>query len=363
MSLTKSIFAEFVDKYFGGVIGSYTEKFNDKRVKEGYLIPSMTTEEYSADLTFTSASLNHAQVAADVVALSSPLPLKSRGSISKFTGVIPKVGLKYSIGEKELSDLMVMGARGAKESEIVGKIMNEVPNVIEGVHIRNEILFEQGLSSGQILVGEDTNTGVGIRVDWGYKAENTFKPATPWGNTGYTPVTDVQQLFTKADADGNKIGVILMSKAYFDKFRNSEEGKLMNANFRQLNYTASTKLPTPTRQQMLDAMADEFGCAVKVVDNSYKYEKNGKRTSIKPWKQDAVVGIPQERIGRVVYGTLVEETHKVAGVSYEKSGSFILVSKFAHNEPLEEFTAGQALVIPVIDDVDQIYVLNAAEEA
>ena len=51
--------------------------------------------------------------------------------------------------------------------------------------------------------------------------------------------------------------------------------------------------------------------------------------------------------------------NRVAGVSYQNSG-FILVSEYSHNEPsLAEFTAAQALVMPVIDDGAHIYVLDA----
>lgn len=363
MSITKSLFAEYVDKYFPGVVKSYTEKWNGQRKEEQHLLPEMSTEEYSADMTFTSTSLNHSVVAADVVSLSSPLPLKQRGSIGKATGVIPKIGLKFSINEKELSDLMVMGARGAKEQEIVRKVLNDVPNAIKGVDVRNEILFEQGLSTGVIAVEDDKNTGVAIRLDFGYKAENIVSSTLPWGNAGYTPATDTAKMFAAADAAGNKIGVLLISKKYFDLFRSSEEGKLMSANFRQLTYTASTKLPQPSRQQMIDAMADEYGCEIVVVNTTCQYEKNGQKKSYKPWEQANVVGIPQKKIARVVYGTLVEEARPVDGVSYEKSGNYILVSKFAHNEPLEEFTAAQALCLPVIDDVDQIYLLKADQTA
>ena len=51
--------------------------------------------------------------------------------------------------------------------------------------------------------------------------------------------------------------------------------------------------------------------------------------------------------------------NRVAGVAYQKSG-FILVSEYSHNEPsLAEFTAAQALAMPVIDNGQNIYVLHA----
>lgn len=357
MAITQTLFPEFVARYFDGVVKSFTEKWNNKKKEENFLINDMTRNEYSADLTFTSASLNHSIVAADVVALNSPLPLKSRGTISKMTGVIPKVGLKFSKNEKQISDLLVMGARGAKEKEIVAKVLDDVPAAIKGVDVRNEILFEQALSSGVISVGADENTGTEIRVDFGYKAENEAKPGVAWGQTGYAPVSDIRAMFTKAETAGNTISVLVMNKKSFDLLRNSEEGKLMSANFRQLTYTASTKLPTPTRQQMVDAMEDEFACSIRIVNTNLRVEKNGQVKPATAWKSGAVIGIPQTQCGRIVYGTLVEEQRPVAGVDYSKSGDFTLVSKFAHNEPLEEFTSAQALCIPVLDDVDQIYYL------
>jgi hypothetical protein len=59
---------------------------------------------------------------------------------------------------------------------------------------------------------------------------------------------------------------------------------------------------------------------------------------------------------------LAEETNPVDGVRYEKSGSFILVSKFSDNEPLQEFTTAQAFVLPVIDGGNSVYVLHTDAE-
>lgn len=65
----------------------------------------------------------------------------------------------------------------------------------------------------------------------------------------------------------------------------------------------------------------------------------------------------------MVYGRLAEETHPVDGVTYEKSGSYILVSKFSDNEPLQEFTTAQAFVLPVIDGGNSVYVLHTDAES
>ncbi len=152
----------------------------------------------------------------------------------------------------------------------------------------------------------------------------------------------------------------MLSKKYFNYFRNSSQGKRLAANYRNVSFDANTILPVPSRESMMEALADEYGAPFRVVDSAFKVEKaDGTRVSVKPWEEANIVALPGENVGRLVYGTLAEETNPVAGVNYQKSGSHILVAKFSKTDPLEEFTSAQALAIPVIDGVNGIYILHA----
>ena len=146
--MNPSLFIEYIDKYFRLVIGKITEKINGKKTEEQLLHKTMLTEEYSADLTWGSTELNTSVVAADVVAMDSSLPLKKRDKISNASGVIPKIGIKFSKGEKAISDINVMRARGADETTVVGKIFDDAPKAIKGVDVRKEIMFQEALSTG-----------------------------------------------------------------------------------------------------------------------------------------------------------------------------------------------------------------------
>ena len=98
----------------------------------------------------------------------------------------------------------------------------------------------------------------------------------------------------------------------------------------------------------------------RIIDSSFKVERvDGSKVTVRPWKEGNVVAVPSENVGRVVYGTLAEETNPVSGVSYQKSGTYILVAEFSKTDPLQEFTTGQALALPVIDGAEGIYVLHA----
>ena len=56
---------------------------------------------------------------------------------------------------------------------------------------------------------------------------------------------------------------------------------------------------------------------------------------------------------------LAEQDSPVAGVAYQTVEDFILVSKFRLNRPsLAEITNSQSRVVPVIDGVEDIYLLD-----
>lgn len=359
--MNQSLFLEIVEKFFALVVGRITEKYNGKKEEQTLLHKSMLTEEYSADLSWGATELNHSVVAADVVALDSSLPLKSRGKIGNASGKLAKIGVKFRKGEKDISDINVMRARGTDEATVVAKLFDDAPKCVRSMDVRKEIMFLQGLSTGQTLVTEEDNDGTGVRVTFGYKTENTFHAQTaPWGAEGYNPIEDLRQMFDKANEDSNTIGIVLLSKKYFDFIRSSIYGKKLSADYRGQIYLNDNQLSQPSRQAMLEALADEFGATFRIVDSTFRIENHdGSYSSVRPWAEANIVGVPGEIVGRLVYGTLAEETNPVAGVTYQKSGSHVLLSKYSKTDPLEEFTAAQAICLPVIDGADSIYLLHA----
>lgn len=362
--MNKSIFAQLVDKWFAPIVSKVTETINGRAEEEQLLHKTMLDEEYSPDLKWESTELQGSVVAAEVVSLDSKLPLKKRDAMRSAAGRIPKLGLKFRKDESDITQLNIMMATGASQDAIARKLMNDVPRAINGILHRVEMLFQQALSTGQILVESNETDGTGIRASFGFKEENIFHcKAGVWGSGTESPIEDIQQLFDKAQEDGNSLARVMLSKAYFDLLRKSAHGKMLAANANGITITDVANLAKPTPQQMLDALEAEFSVPFTVVASSFKIEKpNGARETVKPWEQANVVGITSDKVGRLVYGRLAEETNPVNDVDYEKSGSYILVSKFSKNEPLEEFTAGQAFVLPIIDGGNSVYILHADAE-
>lgn len=362
--MNKSIFSALVDKYFAPIVSKVTETINGRAEAEQLLHKTMLDEEYSPDLKWESTELQGSIVAAEVVSLDSKLPLKKRDSIRSAAGRIPKLGLKFRKDENDITQLNIMMATGASQDAIARKLLNDVPRCINGIEHRVEMMFQQGLSTGQVLITGEETDGTGIRASFGFKEENTFHcTANVWGTEGAEPIDDINQLFNKAQEDGNNIARVLISKAYFDFLRKSAPGKLLAANAAGIAVADVAKLAKPTPEQMLDALEAEFGAPFLVINSTFKLgAADGTYKTIRPWEQANVVGITSDKVGRLVYGRLAEETNPVNGVDYEKSGSYILVSKYSKNEPLEEFTAGQAFVLPIIDGGNNVYVLHADAE-
>ena len=358
-----SLFSGITDKYFKLVVGQITELCNGEKVDSKLLHKTMLTEAYSVDLKWGSTEINNQVVAADVVSTDVTIPLKLRPVMRNASGTLPKIGIKKRKGEKDILDINTMIALGTDEADVAAKIFDDTKTCIKGVDVRNEIMFQQALSGGVALAEDVDDTTVGVRVDFGYKEENTVRPSKAWSNSAAKPVTDLRAMFDKASDNGDTIEHVYLQREYFNYLRNSVEGKQLSAFAANINVSDNSVLPLPTRSNFLSVLRDEFGATFHIVEGSFRIElPSGELKTVQPWSEGMVVGTPSENVGRLVYGRLAEETNPVKNVEYQKSGAFTLVSKYSKNDPLEEFTCAQAMCLPVIDGVSSIYRVNAANK-
>jgi len=126
---------------------------------------------------------------------------------------------------------------------------------------------------------------------------------------------------------------------------------------------AGNVAPVPNLKKLNEMLADEQGVQIIEVNKSTMIEKSGVQTSVKGWTAGAVTFTTTLELGSLVYGELAEKTSPVDGVAYETADDFILVSKYRKNDPLQEFTSAQALVLPVLENVGAIYILDSTTKA
>ncbi len=363
MAIVNSIFATAIEKWLPKMVARLNTKTNDRKDEPTLLFKSALTESFSTDMRWDSNDFNGSVYLADIVALDSSLPLRKRDSLRRTSGNIPKLGHKTFMGEKELSDLLQLQAKGTMEAEVVKKVLADVPRLVKGVEWLNEVAFEQGLSTGLCLFPSPESKNDGVRLDFGYDSNHFLKTAVVWGQANYTPLTDIENMIKAADNEGKSIGVLWIPKAKMTQIRNSTEGKLLAANYRNsisvVTNNVLTNLPTPPQSIMIEAMQEEYGVSIIIVDNHFRRQTlSGGYETATGWDADNIVGTPTAKVGRLVYSQTVEEQRPVNGVNYEKSGSYILVSKWGDNDPLKEWTGVQALCCPVIDGAEDIFVLQ-----
>ena len=204
--MNQSLFPQQVERYFPNYVLSVTEYLNGRSLNNRaipFLFRQLLTPRYSADGRWAAISAQYQNVAADVVALGSETPLKSRDSLMTYVGEIPKLAMKRSMNEVEMKNIDSMIAQNRPEEDIINRIFSDVPVVINGIDERLEDIFLSMFSTG---IGLATNNiGQGVRIDMHYLPENMKGVAMPWNNAAANPVDDVVGILDQANADGNAI--------------------------------------------------------------------------------------------------------------------------------------------------------------
>jgi len=358
--MEQSLFIQFA-AFFTAIAKDLVERINGKTTPLTYLHKEMLTPELSVDLQWKTLNVDGTVVSADVVSMDSSLPLKKRDTFGTASGEIPKLGMKLSLNEKTMSDIDVLQARNVETSVLVGKIFADTTKAMLGIYEKLEYIFLYGLSHGVTLVDDDTNVGTGIRVDYGYPTANAFGAVTPWSDIANAkPIDDIKRVVKEAKAKGTSPAILMMDEYTFDNMAANQQTREQYA-FSQ-NFVG-TAIPVPDLGQVNSMLQNKFKLTIVIVDRTVVTERDGVRTVQTPWAAGKIVFLTSTKVGKLVYGILAEETRQNKAVMYQKADNFILLKKWHSVEPFAEFTSSQALVLPVINNVASIFVLDTEEAA
>lgn len=363
------MFIQFIMALFPKLSLYVTTKVNNGKSMT-YLHKTMLTPVYSADQKWEGTSANTVYVAADMVAMDSPLPVKKRDSIATSNGKLPKIGMEKKKGETDINTLNIMNAQyqasvasgnqaaaNSQRQQIIQRFANDVVYCSVGIDEKNEANFLTALSDGVMAVPDDENTGTALRVSFGYEKF----PGNHFGVEvkGHISREDIERVLTKADSDGVTLTTLVIALSTYREMKKERWARELVADAKDVSYTDGTKLPIPNATQFDDAFATEFGgIQFLKIDRTVYFEKNGKRTPVKPYNADKLVFLSSTDVGSLVWGTLAEVTNPVAGVKYSQLDQYKLISEYSTTKPLIEHTTGEALVIPVIENVDMIYTID-----
>ena len=358
--MNESLFLKYVSKFFPK-LQTLIEKINGKRNGQLTYLHKDTTilrREYAPDNKWESASVNTSYVAADIIAVDSELPIKSRDKIASANGKLPKIGIQKILKESHINNINVMEAQGGNAQQIAGKLANDAVACDAGLDERNEYNFLFGLSNGYVAIKDEDNENALMRLNFNYLPDHCFGAT----EANVPSLEDIKRVITKADEDGNTIQYIWIAKSMFDKLRQTRGAKELVANYNGQAFTGKTNLSTPSSTKFQEAFADDNnGIQFKVVDRSIITESNGIKKTVKPWNANKLVFTCNLMVGAFVYGRLAEQTNKVQNVLYSLIQGYKLISKYSLTNPLREVTSGQAFSASIIEDVDQIYTLDVSE--
>lgn len=358
--MNSSLFLKYVLSFFP-ILKTLIEKINGKRKNElTYLHKdtSILRRVYSTDNKWEADTVDTSYVAADYVAIDSPVPLKARDRIAVANGKLPKMGMKKHLKESEILALRMMEVQGGQTAEIRRKLAQDPVSCSVGIDERNEYALLYGLSNGYVAVRDDDNPKELLRISYQYLEDNKLGiNSTKEGLT----VDDLKNAIDRAASDGNTIIQFWIAKTALDALKKTQGAKELVATYNGQSYDSNTKLPTPTTSKFQEAFEDETGVTFRIINRTVRLEEDGVRRSVKPWNKNMVIGVCNTMIGALVYGQVAEATNRVNGVTYQQI-DYKLISQYSTTDPLMETTAIQAYCLPVVEDVDTIYQIDITVE-
>ena len=319
--------------------------------------------KYTTQLTWESLAGSAGNpVMADVIEYNSSAPLKSRRTVSKAHGDIPKIAIKRKMDEKDYNDYMTLQAlaNDSNRKAILDIVFGDAQFVYEGVLARTEFLCLQALSYGGLTLDANNNNGIitETAVDFGIPSGNKTAVGTTWATAGSaTPIADIKTKVEAAADNGHSINYVVMDKATLNYALATTEVKDTYAAFQRITTSRKNLVSLEDLNSMLTALLLP---TIIVVDSKVRFE-NGDHTltTVAPWKTGYVSFIGDMTVGALKHGPIAEENaESIAKKATIVKRDHVLISKWSDLEPFGEYTKGQANAFPTFNDVESIYLLK-----
>ena len=362
-----SLIAQYSPKLARQIVDQITAQAANQDSRYSFL--TMLRPEYTPDLSWTSLASSGRIVEADLVAMDSSIPLKLRPSTKGATGDIPKIGTARKLNERQLKTLQMLllqynanvGALQAQfKDRIIATLFGDYEACVLGTYERIESMTLEGLSTGVTSISDiNENVGIGVRIDYGYLAENKMDSTTAWGQTGYTPVTDLLALVDLADTAGRSVGVVMMDRTSFRQLAASDEAKSLF--IQTTGAFGASGITALTLDQMNGVLQSAYGFTIKVVNRTVIRERDGIQTPYKPWAAGSVIALPMDgMIGTLTWTPTTEEMARDTNTdtTYSNPVEWLTGMQWYERNPIAQHTQVVGMVVPVINDVAGIFQLD-----
>lgn len=321
------------------------------------------------NLDFTSV-LGSAVItaAASVVDRNAETPLRSREVLAKITGEIPAIKEMLPLNENQYRNYMALTnlpniKDQQKKFQALKLIWDDVKKVTEAVHNRLDMIALQAVSTGTVDINVENNPDgiVSENIDLLMPSNNKKEAGVKWNETNATPLQDIMRVVNEAKVNAFGLEKILIdSQKLAQIFRNKEVKDTLGAFFGLTKASLDAGTSPLTLARLNQYMQESNLPIFEVVNRRIAVEKNGKPVIFNPFESKNLAFIPNGKLGVIKNAFAVEELNPVENVSYATNGR-ILISKWKQNEPFREYTKSECNAWPVVEAINNIFILKTEE--
>lgn len=305
------------------------------------LFPTRKTEALEVDMI---KGANNLPVSAHIHAFDTETEIDTREGTKYDMAEMALVKRKRKLSEKELIQLEAP-RNSAEEREAMRKIYNDVDALKESILTRIEVMRGEAITTGKLAIDENNyKTNIDYGVPQNHKGVFTWGSGTPdilgdldiainriVDDTGFTP--------TRILTSKKKLNTMLKDESIRKAFLGTEKDRLLTP--AELN-THLKAMSFPT---------------IATYDAKYRtLDKKGKYTTVRYFPEDALIMMPDGRMGETLYGLTAEEIElrKRPGVDIESLGN-IIIEMYATNDPVAKWIKAVATAMITFPYADQVF--------
>ena len=338
-------------------------RLNSRHVRPMYYPNFFTPKRVTSLKWETLVGEKGAPVIADVVSFDSSAPEKTREVISKMSGDIPKIAVKRGMNESDYQEYknLERDAQGdAEQMELLNLSFKDQDFVYNAVRGRVEWLSMQYMSRAGFNLSAKNNNGIVTTefVGCGMPEKNRKKSSADWADAAKADgLQDIENVLTDAAAVGNSLRYIIMLTSDFTLLK--KQKATIDKIKGWINQTSKVVI---TKKVINEYLAEQENPAqIITINPAVRIEDaNHKRTTVCPWKKHRICFLEDLNVGNIQHGPIMAENSeslKKKAIMVKKD--FILVTKFSTEEPFKEWTKAEANAIPVVNDPEAMYILQA----
>ena len=331
-----------------------------------YYFPTMFPLKEQQTLTFKTLQAKVGlKIVADLVARGARIDKKSRDAINRIMGDIPKIAIKRTMDEEELTEYDIMLAMHGGNPDLKTLIeawADDTKFCFDGVCNRIEYSALYLIShAGKMKTTAENNAHVISEYDLDYEIEAAQKKGTAnaWTGAGATPISgDFKNIIKAARKAGHNLKYAFMNVDEFNKFVEIPEVQKICATY-VANALGMQQIPD---QAAVNAAFKKvpylYGLQVAVIDQDLTVEHaDGTRVTGNPFADNVVVFSESTQFGNTFWKRPIDL--KVQGTpAIMAMNQCVLIKKFGNDEPVEEVTMGIANAIPAWSGSERCWFLD-----